>query len=356
MMINQAIWRALRFLFVTAFAIFVMPLSGFAGDVETLFDSPRLNTDRPFFSSLKIAPDGKTAWAGTQKTILRFTGAKRDEFRKESVAVFAESSCYNFKPLAFDAKGTLWVGLQCYKDAPLATFNGSAWTLVTRDFLPLPEYVKCVELMAFDKNNVMWLTTYSGLLRYDGKEWQLFSPENSPIPTRQISALNIDKNGAVWIGTNGGHIAKFDGTRWEVFKAGSTTNGLQYSSSNARSIKFDMNGVMYFTNYGGGAYRYASGKFKMIECSYGGGGYFEDVAFDAQNILWIANNRNSGKGRDPGLLRQDGKKCRSFKLPNNSGYWLEIDAAGNKWIASSGMFDANVSITLFREGGVKLAQ
>ena len=344
-------------LLVIAFAIFVMPLSGFAGDVETLFDSPRLNTDRPFFSSLKIAPDGKTAWAGTAQAILRFTGSKHDEFRKETVAAFAESSCYNFKPLAFDAKGTLWAGLQCYKDAPLATFDGSSWKLLNSDVLTLPKDVKRVSLMAFDKNNVMWLTTYSGLLRYDGKDWTLFSPDNSPIPNRHISALNIDKNGNVWIGTGKGDIAKFDGTSWEVFKGGSTTNGLQYSSSGAKSIKFDMNGVMCFTNYVGGAYRYAGGKFQMVECSYGGGGgYFEDVAFDEQNILWIANNRNSGMGRDPGLLRQDGKKCRSFKLPNNSSYWIEIDVAGNKWIASSGMFDANGSITLFREGGIKLVK
>jgi ligand-binding sensor domain-containing protein len=258
------------------------------------------------------------------------------------------------KPLAFDTKGTLWVSLWCYKEgSTLATFDGSAWKLVTKDFLPLPEYVKRVELMAFDKNNVMWLVTYSGLLRYDGKEWKLFSPENSPIPERQISALNIDKNGAVWIGMYGGHIAKFDGTRWEVFKAGSTTNGLQYSGM-VKSIKFDSNGVMYFTIYNGGAYRYAGGKFQPIGCSYGGGGCcFEDVAIDVKNVLWIANNgvrSNSGMGQDPGLLRQDGKKFRSFKLPNNSSLWIEIDAAGNKWIATQG------SIFLFREGGVKLAQ
>jgi ligand-binding sensor domain-containing protein len=340
---------------VIAFAILVIPLSGFTGDVETMYDSPKLNTDRPFFSSLKIAPDGKTAWAGAAQAILRFTGLKRDEFRKESVAVFAESSCYNFKPLAFDTKGTLWVGLQCYKDAPLATFDGSAWRLLTSDVLTLPKDVKRVSLMAFDKNNVMWMVSYSGLLRYDGKTWKMFSPDNSPIPHRQISALNIDKNNAVWIGTGNGDIAKFNGTSWEVFKAGSTTNGLQYSSSGVKNIKFDMNGVTYFTNYVGGAYRYAGGKFHMVECSYcGGGGYFEDLAFDAQNVLWIANNRNSSKGRDSGLLRQEGKKCRSFKLPNNSSYWLEIDAAGNKWIASSGTFDANVSINLYREGGVKL--
>jgi ligand-binding sensor domain-containing protein len=330
-----------------------MPLSSFAGDVETIFDYKVGASSTPFFSSLKIAPDGKKAWAGTQKSILRFTGAKHDEFTRENVAVFAEASCYNFKPIAFDTKGTLWVALSCYKGAPLATYDGSEWKIVTRDILPLPEYVKQVELMAFDKNNVMWLTTYSGLLRYDGKEWKLFSPENSPIPYRQISALNIDKNGAIWLGTGKGDIAKFDGTRWDVFKAG--TNGLQVGGM-AKSIKFDTNGVMYFVNYTGGAYRYAGGKFQLIGCGYDSGCYFEDVAFDAQNVLWIANNVNRGTSRAPGLFRQDGKKLKSFNLPNNASWWLETDSAGNKWIATSGQFGANGSIILFREGGVKLVQ
>ncbi|MEI7637055.1 MAG: hypothetical protein WCJ37_07080 [Syntrophus sp. (in: bacteria)] len=60
---------------------------------------------------------------------------------------------------------------------------------------------------------------------------------------------------------------------------------------------------MYFTNYSGAAYRYGGGKFQMIECSYGGDCYFENVAFDAQNVLWIANNIDRGMGLAPGLLR-----------------------------------------------------
>jgi len=337
-------------LFIIALAIFVMSLSGFAGDMEILFESPALNTDRPYFSSLKISPDGKTVWAGTQKAILRFTAAAREEFTREATAAFSEASCYNFKPLAFDSRGTLWVGLTCYKGAPLATYDGNEWKIVNRDILPLPEYVKQVECMAFDKNNVMWLTTYSGLLRYDGKEWKLFSPENSLIPHRQISAMNIDKNGIVWISTGKGDIAKFDGARWEVFKAG--TAGLQMGGM-AKIIKFDRNGGMYFVNYTGGAYRYAGGKFHRIGCGYGNDCYFEDVAFDAQNVLWIANNFNRGTSRAPGLLRQDRNKLTPFNLPNNASWWLEIDPAGNKWIASSGKFDARGSIILFRGGGGK---
>lgn len=70
-----------------------------------------------------------------------------------------------------------------------------------------------------------------------------------------LSCLNIDKNGAVWIGTGQGHIAKFDGAGWEVFKSGPAT-GLP-AGSMAKSIRFDGNGVMYFANYIGGAYKYA---------------------------------------------------------------------------------------------------
>jgi ligand-binding sensor domain-containing protein len=341
---------------VIMLAIVVLPLSGFAGDTEVMFDY-KVASDAP--SSLKIAPDGKTAWVTTANAILRFTGSKRDEFKGDA---FAGVSCGGFKLLAFDAKGTLWISLGCYKNgrvSMLATYDGSAWKLVTRDIFPLPEEEKWgVQLMAFDKNNVMWLVATKGLYRYDGKEWKLFNRKNTPIPDSHISALNIDKSGAVWIGTAGGHIAKFDGTRWEVFKSDDydkAKTGLT-SNSAAKSIKFDRNGVMYFTNYGGSAYRYTGGKFQMIGCSYDGGSSFEDVAFDAQNVLWIANNRDMGKGPMPGLLRQDGKKCRSFKLPHNSSYWIEIDAAGNKWIASTMEFTPNGSITVFREGGVKLAQ
>ena len=113
---------------------------------------------------------------------------------------------------------------------------------------------------------------------------------------------------------------------------------------------------MYFTNYNGGAYKYAGGKFQEIKCSYGGGSYIEDVAPDQQNVLWIANNSRRGSGREPGLLRLDGKKCRSFHLPNDASYWIDIDAAGNKWIVTSGKFDANGSVIVFREDGVKLSQ
>jgi len=42
-------------------------------------------------------------------------------------------------------------------------------------------------------------------------------------------------------------------------------------------------------------------------------------------------------------------------MSNNTSYWLEIDATGNKWIATSGKFAANESIILFCEGGVKPA-
>lgn len=351
---NPSIRRRVLVFYVAAFIMFALPLRGFSGSVEVVFDAPRLNTDRPFFSALKIAPDGKTAWAGTQKSILRFTGAKRDEFNRENVAAFGAEYCWDFRPLAFDTRGTLWLGLACNKGAPLATFNGSTWQLVTRDILALPEYVKRVELMVFDQNNVMWLVTYSGLVRYDGKEWKLFSPENSPIPHRQISALNIDKNGAVWIGTGQGHIAKFDGAGWEVFKSG-PASGLP-AGSMAKSIRFDGNGVMYFTNYIGGAYKYVGGKFQEVKCNYGGGSYIEDVVPDHQNVLWITNNMRRGSAREPGLLRQEGKKCRSFHLPNDAGFWIDIDAHGNKWIATSGKFDANGSIIVFKEDGVKLSQ
>jgi len=350
-----------RILPIIAFMLFGQPWCARAADAETLFECPRLSTgfassplakytvpDTPLFSSLLIAPDGKTAWVGTYKAVLRFSGRKHDEFRRETVPLFEQASCYNFKPLAFDAKGTLWVSLRCHKGPPLATFEGGAWKLMTPDLLPLPEYVKNVEHMVFDKNHVMWLVTYSGLLRYDGKAWTLFTPENSPLPERQITALSLDPKGTLWIGTTTGSLASYDGTKWEVFKAG-VAPGLP-AGSIVKRIKFATNGGMYFTNNTGGAFRFAEGKCQVLKlpCAQTSF-YFKDLAIDAKNTLWAANDgisSNPGK-TDPGLFRFDGKKCSTIRLPNDTSSLIEIDEAGNKWIGT------RESLVLFREGGVE---
>jgi hypothetical protein len=333
-----------------------VPIHGLAGDVEVVFDMKTLGEEsycRKYtfdcFTGSKVSPDGKTVWISTTQALLQFTGGKRVEFRKEQFGAY----CMNALPLAFDAKGTLWVALQCYtpnEDVTMATYDGSAWTLLGAANFPAPEYARRPRTMVFDKNNVMWATTYAGLVRYDGKEWKLYSTENAPLPDPDITALNVDKQGVLWMGTHFGNILKFDGARWEVFKQDYKSPIGLTSRSSPRSIRFDASGTMYFSYYHErGLKKFVGGVFKDVTCP-GISGDQEDIAFDAQNVLWIANSDRRDM-KEPGLLRYDGQTCKKFTFSNNWGTMLSIDAAGNKWVTTTAG-----AIAVVREGGVKLPQ
>jgi ligand-binding sensor domain-containing protein len=64
-----------------------------------------------------------------------------------------------------------------------------------------------------DKSGFMWFGTLFGLVRYDGKEYEVF--RNDPFDSTSISKDDIisiyqDSDGVLWVGTYGGGLNKFD--------------------------------------------------------------------------------------------------------------------------------------------------
>ena len=51
----------------------------------------------------------------------------------------------------------------------------------------------------------MWLATFNGLTRFDGLEFIVYNRSNTPeLKTNTISALVVDQQDNLWIGTNNG--------------------------------------------------------------------------------------------------------------------------------------------------------
>ena len=50
----------------------------------------------------------------------------------------------------------------------------------------------------------IWIATYAGLHRFDGKDFTVFNTSNSNIPTPTILRLATGINGEIWIGTQHG--------------------------------------------------------------------------------------------------------------------------------------------------------
>jgi hypothetical protein len=72
----------------------------------------------------------------------------------------------------------------------------------------------------------LWSGASAGLFRWDGTAWSA-APEGRPVAG--VSALAVDRSGAVWVGScdfNSGScsgVSRYDGTRWETFADVSTT-------------------------------------------------------------------------------------------------------------------------------------
>lgn len=91
-----------------------------------------------------------------------------------------------------------------------------------------------------DRENNKWFGTWgSGVARFDGTVWTNYTTEEG-LGGNYIFALNLDREGRVWAGTNGG-ASWFDGTRWTTIDK---SKGLQ--DENVLSILFDKRNRRWF--------------------------------------------------------------------------------------------------------------
>lgn len=108
--------------------------------------------------------------------------------------------------LAFDSKNNLWV-TQYGVNKPLSVKNTDGqWT--SFDFTAnLPNPVTNVTGLLVDQSDNKWLKLrIEGLLIFDGAKSRKigFANNNGALPGTDVKALTLDRDGAVWIGTDAG--------------------------------------------------------------------------------------------------------------------------------------------------------
>ena len=72
-----------------------------------------------------------------------------------------------------------------------------------------------------DKNGFIWLGTEGGLNRYDGNNVKVFRPsikDTATLSNSWITALEIDDDGFIWVGTLGGGVNRFDPVTEKVIR------------------------------------------------------------------------------------------------------------------------------------------
>jgi len=110
-------------------------------------------------------------------------------------------SCYHSNNLVI---AILNISLQFH----LLLFDLETYTVIN-DF----GYDNLVKDIKCDNNGLIWLATYSGLVKIDGAEIITFNTTNSPIPSNEINCIETETN-ALWIGTNDAGLIKYNGNEW----------------------------------------------------------------------------------------------------------------------------------------------
>ena len=107
---------------------------------------------------------------------------------------------YDVRSIAIDASGNKWFGTY---ESGLAKFDGTIWTVYTTSNSGLPN--NGVNSIAIDETGNKWLATAGGgLAKYDGTTWMVYNTANSGMPHNWVHSVVIDGNGNTWIGSEGG--------------------------------------------------------------------------------------------------------------------------------------------------------
>jgi ligand-binding sensor domain-containing protein len=228
--------------------------------------------------------------------------------------------------LAVDQSGRVWAEAR----GNLAAFNGGAWTLV--ETLP----GRSVSALTADSAGQIWASTGQEIVKFDGN---LQVQEVIPFDEAQksiLSHLAVDQAGQVWVGSLGGGLSLFDGTKWTAYPAPDKmlwdyikrlkvdpqgNLWLAFGTCSIDSSSCTSMGLSHFDDQSWSHYFQSTGHLNTAE------DMVFDVALDSQGNTWVVTGG--------GVQKFDGQGWTTYlQNPDPGGYLIAIDRAGNKWIGS----------------------
>lgn len=253
------------------------------------------------------------------------------------------------------------------KNKLLHQFNFTLYN--TSNNLPTNSVLQVIQ----SRQGYIYISSYAGLIRFDGKRFVMFNKKNTPEFKSNITGrIKEDNFGTLWITSQGSGLMSYKEGK---FQSHGTTLGIEnifraiyIDSSNriwsaspdkgwfiydghqfeflkwhkplqnieVRTIEEGSDGTIYFGTLGHGLFAYKEGKLNQIPPNkYSGALWIYTIFRCKKNQLWI--------GTSQGLFIFNGTQFNKVDIPNmatvNS---IAQDSTGNIWIgASNGLFRIN---------------
>jgi signal transduction histidine kinase/ligand-binding sensor domain-containing protein len=185
-----------------------------------------------------------------------------------------------------------------------------------------------VQTIAQTADGYIWVGTEAGLVRFDGVSFTVFDKRNTPaLHSNQVTALLVDKDQNLWVGTHGGGISRCSGGKITV-----ATHLPESTDLTVNALHQDRQGVVWVGTSGAGLLRFAHGTATSLTTADGlpDNSVFA-MADDDGGALWVGTYKGlsrfvNGKAQ---LLSEDQKLSGQYVRA------ICTDQTGNVWVGTS---------------------
>jgi ligand-binding sensor domain-containing protein len=285
--------------------------------------------------------EGNT-WFGTNSDgVCRYDG-KRFRYFNVNNGLAGNS----VRSMVLDSKGNIWMAT----NGGLSRYDGCSFTNFTmKEGLPSDDAWS----LLWDSKGMLWAGTMNGVCLYNGAGFTLPCLPISNIPNsfsrftpKLVWNMYEDNTGAVWFGTDGNGVIKYDGNG---FTRITMAEGL--AGNNVLSVTQDKAGNMWFGTWGNGLCRYNANGFTVYTKNQGlAGNHAWSLLTDKEGNLWIGTVGG-------GISRFNGKEFTSYRedqgLTQNNVQCIMQDKKGGMWFGFSGgifRLQSSVLINFLKSG------
>jgi ligand-binding sensor domain-containing protein len=229
--------------------------------------------------------------------------------------------------------GLIWL---CGAATAAAQYRFESWT--ADEGLPQNSVRSIIQT----RDGYLWLTTFDGLVRFDGVRFTVFDKSNTKgLSTNRFTSLYEDSDGTLWAGTGDGRVTLYRGG---VFTSYAAAEGLP--AGQVMGFAPDLKGELLI-NIGSGQFYMRDGRFTPAPPEY----QAQDVKLylAPSGARWTFTKNEATQEVGGGRVTE-----YTLKLSFSAGVWPYEDGQGNLWLGDeSGVYrlrDGQVTRYTGRDG------